>query len=180
MAGYCVDLNVLASISAALPMIGIASAELGSAVQNETQKSLVKTETARDRLEKRAVAAENEVEALRAKIESVQKMLDELERSRSRNEDDEDTASEYSAEIQRCRVLLERLRTLASEKAEEAERCRQKMRALNEAYSRVANECSRVTEAQARHAEAVERSAVHLKKLEACVRDYLATDPVHL
>ena len=34
MAGYCVDLNVLASISAALPMIGIASAELGSAVQN--------------------------------------------------------------------------------------------------------------------------------------------------
>lgn len=178
MARYCVDLGVLTAIGASLPKIGSASADLESAVQNRAREGVGKADAAKNRLEKRAAAAESEAETLRAEMKAVQARIDELECSRrQQEEDDEEGAAECSAEIQRCRSRMDSLRSRAAGKEEEAERSREKMRALDGACSRVSEECTRVTEAQRRHAEEVEKNAGHLKKIEASVRAYLAVSP---
>lgn len=177
MARYCVDLGVLTAIGASLPKIGSASADLGSAVQNRAREGVGKADAAKNRLEKRAAAAESEAETLWAEMKAVQARIDELECSRKQQEEDEEGAAECSAEIQRCRSRMDSLRSRAAGKEEEAERSREKMRALDGACSRVSEECTRVTEAQRRHAEEVEKNAGHLKKIEASVRAYLAVSP---
>ena len=177
MARYCVDLGVLTAIGASLPKIGSASADLESAVQNRAREGVGKADAAKNRLEKRAAAAESEAETLRAEMKAVQARIDELECSRKQQEEDEEGAAECSAEIQRCRSRMDSLRFRAAGKEEEAGRSREKMRALDGACSRVSEECTRVTEAQRRHAEEVEKNASHLKKIEASVRAYLAVSP---
>lgn len=177
MARYCVDLGVLTAIGASLPKIGSASADLESAVQNRAREGVGKADAAKNRLEKRAAAAESEAETLRSEMKAVQARIDELECSRRQQEEDEEGAAECSAEIQRCRSRMDSLRSRAAGKEEEAERSREKMRALDGACSRVSEECIRVTEAQRRHAEEVEKNAGHLKKIEASVRAYLAVSP---
>lgn len=177
MARYCVDLGVLTAIGASLPKIRSASADLESAVQNRAREGVGKADAAKNRLEKRAAAAESEAETLRAEMKAVQARIDELECSRKQQEEDEEGAAECSAEIQRCRSRMDSLRSRAAGKEEEAERSREKMRALDGACSRVSEECTRVTEAQRRHAEEVEMNAGHLKKIEASVRAYLAVSP---
>ena len=177
MARYCVDLGVLTAIGASLPKIGSASADLVSDVQNRAREGVGKADAAKNRLEKRAAAAESEAETLRAEMKAVQARIDELECSRRQQEEDEEGAAECSAEIQRCRSRMDSLRSRAAGKEEEAERSREKMRALDGACSRVSGECTRVTEAQRRHAEEVEKNAGHLKKIEASVRAYLAVSP---
>ena len=120
MARYCVDLGVLTAIGASLPKIGSASADLESAVQNRAREGVGKADAAKNRLEKRAAAAESEAETLRAEMKAVQARIDELECSRRQQEEDEEGAAECSAEIQRCRSRMDSLRSRAAGKEEEA------------------------------------------------------------